>query len=222
MNAKQSAAEKAVTFLRDGMTVGLGTGSTANHAITAIANMVKEGLRIKGVATSTATEKLARALNIPLLSIDAAPAIDLAIDGADEVDANNNLIKGGGGALLREKLIAFNSKSFIVIVDASKRVDNLGRFPLPVEMIAFGATYTLAQLQRMGCSPTVRQSNGKTFVTENGNLIADCRFHEPILNPAALAARLKTIPGIVETGLFPGSMVKLVVVGYDDGHVQLF
>ncbi len=219
MNAKQIAAERAVSFLHNGMIVGLGTGSTANHAIAAIGKKVNKGLNIRAVPTSIASGNLARELKIPLLSVDDATAIDLAIDGADEVDKNKNLIKGGGGALLREKLIAFNSKSFIVIVDASKLVDKLGRFPLPVEIIMFGAAYTLQQLQSTGCSASVRQTGGKKFITENGNLIADCQFHEPIHDPLALAAKLKTIAGVVETGLFPGNMVTRVVVGYEDGKV---
>jgi ribose 5-phosphate isomerase A len=220
MDAKKLAAEKAVEAISNDMTIGLGTGSTAFWAIQKIGERVSEGLRIRAVATSERSELLARKLNIPILPITAEMQIDIAIDGADEVDKNKNLIKGGGGALLREKIIAANSKRFLVVADASKVVEQLGRFPLPVEIVSFAFEITLRQLQALGCAPVIRMHEGKKFITDNGNLIADCHFF-PITDPAALNIKLHLIPGVVETGLFINGMVDTVFIGYENGEVKI-
>lgn len=218
MIAKKIAAEKAVEYIRDGMTVGLGSGSTAFYAIQKIGERVKEGLKIKAVATSVKSENIARGLNIPVYQASEVESIDIAIDGADEVDQYNNLIKGGGGSLLREKIIAFASKKFHVMVDESKLSEKLGTFPLPVEIVPFAAELTLKHLKALGGDVSLRKVKEEIFVTDNGNLIADCRFGT-ITDPAKLDAQIKTIPGIVETGLFINRMVSSVIVGHKNGEV---
>lgn len=221
MNAKKIAAEKAVLSITDGMTVGLGTGSTAYWAIHGIAALIKEqGLQLKAVASSQSSENLARELGIPIVPFDEVEAIDITIDGADEVDEQLHLIKGGGGALLREKILAVNSKQMIVIVDASKRVGQLGKFPLPVEIVPFAESWTLRAIESLGCDARIRLKDGRPFVTDNGNWIADCRFGA-IPDPEALTVRLNQIPGVVENGLFVG-IASSVVVGNEDGTVQIF
>jgi ribose 5-phosphate isomerase A len=219
MNPKQVAAEKAVEFVEDGMIVGLGTGSTAFWATQKIAQRISEGLTIQAVASSASTEALAGQLGIPLVPFSTIDHIDITIDGADEVDNQLNLIKGGGGALLREKILAANSGRFYVVVDESKRVPRLGRFPLPVEIVPFASNLTLRRLQEMNCEPVVRMVKGSEFITDNGNLIADCSFKE-ILNPVELQQRINLIPGVVENGLFVG-MATAVVVGDEDGAIQI-
>lgn len=221
MEAKRIAAEKAVEWIKDGMVVGLGTGSTAYWAICKIGERVQEGLQIKAVASSKVTEQVAREVGIPLVTLDEVEAIDLTIDGADEVDRDYNLIKGGGGALLREKILAYNSQTFLVVVDESKLVGTLGRYPLPVEVVPFASGQTLRHLADLGCSAALRiEEDNAPFTTDNGNYIVDCRF-EQIPDPAALDVILRTIPGVVETGLFVHNMVSHVVVGYKDGDVQV-
>jgi ribose 5-phosphate isomerase A len=221
MKAKQLAAERAVEFINDGMIIGLGTGSTAYFAIQKIGERVKQGLNIKAIASSKSSEDLARQLGIPLLAEGDEQQIDVTIDGADEVDDNGNLIKGGGGALLREKILATNSKKFFVVVDESKLVSKLGKFKLPVEIISFGSVLTLAQIEALGGKPVVRQKEGKDFITDNGNLIADCSFY-PIEDPKALHERLKQITGVVETGIFPSSVVTAVIAAYASGETRQF
>jgi ribose 5-phosphate isomerase A len=220
MNAKKTAAERAVEQIGDDMIIGLGTGSTATYAIHSIGERIKQGLKIKAVATSMASENLAREFNIPLIPLSEAESVDLAIDGADEVDAKGNLIKGGGGALLREKIVAYASRRFIVIVDSSKLTDTLGKFPLPVEVVPFAARLTMKHLRALGCEPSIRKKNATNFITENGNLVIDCGF-ELIADPAKLEAAIKTIPGVVETGLFLSRMVSTVMAGYENGEVRV-
>lgn len=220
MDAKKAAAEKAVEYIRDGMIVGLGTGSTAYWAIKKIGERVKAGLKIKAVATSVQTGSLARELNIPVLSGHEIAPIDITIDGADEVDRQYNLIKGGGGALLREKIVAANSKQFLVIVDESKMVEQLGKFPLPVELVSFASALTLQKIRELGCSASIRIENGEEYKTDNGNLVADCRFTN-IPDPATLNRDLHLIPGIVETGLFLNSMVSHIIIGNKDGTTRI-
>lgn len=220
MEAKRAAAEKAVEWIKDGMVVGLGTGSTAYWALSKIGERIQDGLDIKGVASSRVTEQLAKELGIPLTTFAEVDAVDITIDGADEVDRDYNLIKGGGGALLREKVLAYNSKTFLVIVDHSKLVGTLGRYPLPVEVVPFAVERTLQHLANIGCSAILRTEDGILFKTDNGHLIADCRF-EKIPDPLALDTMLKTIPGVVETGLFMNDMVSHLFVGYPDGKVEV-
>lgn len=219
MNPKQLVGEKATEYIKDGMIVGLGTGSTAYFAIQKIGQLVKEGLKIKGVPTSKATEQLATELNIPLLPISEVSEIDVTIDGADEFDPNKQAIKGGGGALLREKIVASVSKFFIIIADESKRSEVLGSFPLPVEVTPFAWEVTQRQVDKFGCDSTLRMKDGKPFVTDNQNYILDCKF-EKIENPADLAIQLNQIPGVVENGLFT-NMAKLIVCNTADGEIVL-
>ncbi len=220
MNSKKMVAKKAVELIKEGMTIGLGTGSTALLAIEKIGLRVKEGLQIKAVATSKNSENLAMQSGIPLIPFSEIAEIDIAIDGADEVDQQHNLIKGGGGALLREKIIAANSKRFIVIVDESKLVNELGRFPLPVEIVPFASNLTLKKLRELKCGARIRMANGENFITDNGNLIVDCDF-EKIADPENLNIQIHLIPGVVETGLFMHTMVSLIIVGYEDGSIRL-
>ncbi|CAH0119435.1 MULTISPECIES: ribose-5-phosphate isomerase RpiA [unclassified Paenibacillus] len=218
MDAKQRVAEAAVEQIEDGMKIGLGTGSTAYWAIRKIAEKVKEGLRIKAIATSKQSEALAREFGIPLSGFSQIDDLDIAIDGADEVDSDLNLIKGGGGALLREKIVAAASRRFIVIADESKIVKTLGRFPLPVEIVPFGMEATLRNVQQLGCTPVLRRQDGGPYITDNGNYIADCDFGT-IEDPAALHRQLNGIPGVVDNGLFVG-MARQVYVGYKDGTIE--
>lgn len=219
VNMKKIAADRAVEWIEDGMTIGLGTGSTAYWAILRIAERVKEGLNIRAVASSIRSEQLAKEHGIPFVSLDEIDRIDLTIDGADEVDAELNLIKGGGGALLREKVLAAASKKFVVIVDESKLVGTLGAFPLPVEIVPFGSRLTLNRLIELGGQPTLREAEGQRYVTDNGNWIADCRFGK-ITDPARLSVELNRIPGVVDNGLFPG-MTSVVVAGKTDGGLTI-
>lgn len=219
MEAKKIAAEKAVESIRDGMIVGLGTGSTAYWAIQKIGAMVKNGLRINAVCTSLATEKLAREQAIPVVPFAGIQKIDLSIDGADEVDAQRNLIKGGGGALLREKIIAFHTHTYLVVVDETKQVKQLGRFPLPIEILSFAHELTLQKLEAFG-RPVLRKKEGRLFQTDNGNLIADLQT-EGIDDPAQWNQALHSIPGVLETGLFVHSMVSKIFVGTAEGEVKI-
>ena len=220
MNAKQIAAEDAAKLIQDGMTVGIGTGSTSAFAIEAISKRIKEGLSIKAVASSTRSEKLAKGAGITLIPFSEVEDIDLYIDGADEVDRNLNLIKGGGGALLREKILAFNSKEFIVIVDNSKLVPHLGKFLLPVELTPFAIELTVRQLRKLGCTTTIRQEADKRYITDNGNIIVDCDFKK-IEQVAQLHDSINAIPGVVENGLFTKTIVSKVIVGFENREVQV-
>ncbi|MFD3001835.1 ribose-5-phosphate isomerase RpiA [Pontibacter toksunensis] len=219
MNAKRLAAEKAVEYVKNGMVVGLGTGSTATWAINALGEKVKAGLEIQAIASSVASENLAKQYGISLIDFSELNIIHVTIDGADEVDPKGNLIKGGGGALLREKIIAYNSKEFIVIVDDTKLVNTLGKFPLPVEVVPFAVDLTLKQLRNLGSTAIIRKKDGKEFVTDNANLIADCSFGE-IQDPDKLNTSLLLIPGVAECGLFLHSKVSQVIIGYTDGTVD--
>ncbi|MBV7529535.1 ribose-5-phosphate isomerase RpiA [Chitinophaga sp. sic0106] len=213
--AKKAAAEQAATYIRPGMTVGLGTGSTAYYAIMRIGEMVREGLQIKAVATSRESEDLAGAQGITIIPFSEVEKIDLDIDGADEADMQLRLIKGGGGALLREKIVAAASEQMIVIAEEAKLVQQLGKFPLPVEIIPFAYELTLRRLQQLHAAPALRKKGDQYFVTDNGNLIADCHY-EHIADPETLHAQLNDIPGVVENGLFIG-MAHLLIIGKEDG-----
>ncbi|MGO4184262.1 ribose-5-phosphate isomerase RpiA [Paenibacillus sp. TAF43_2] len=219
MDSKKLAAEKAVEFLKDGMVVGLGTGSTAYWAIQKIGQKVKEGLSIKAIATSRASEELAIELGITMLPFAEIEQIDVTIDGADEVNNEWNLIKGGGGALLREKIVAAASKQLIIIVDESKHVGQLGRFPLPVEIVPFGYEMTIRKLRNLGAETSIRTNENQMFVTDNGNYIVDCQFGT-ISQAEQLEHTLNLIPGVVDNGLFIGMATK-VIVGYANGTVKL-
>ena len=217
---KEAACRAAAKLVRDGDIVGLGTGSTAHFAVVALGERVKAGLKIIGIPTSVQTGELARAVGIPLTTLDETPQIDITLDGADEVDPRLNLIKGGGGALLREKVIAAASKKMVVVVDSSKVVPVLGKFPLPVEIVSFARTVVEKKIVSLGGSPKLRaKPDGSPFITDNGNQILDCSFGK-IADPPALARILSDTPGIVEHGLFIG-LAKLALVGRGDRVEEL-
>ena len=214
---KQQAAEAAVAEVTDGMVLGLGTGSTAALAVAVLGARVQAGLRIVGIPTSERTAEQARSLGIPLASFAEHTVIDLTIDGADEVHTGTlDLIKGLGGALLREKIVAAASRRMTVVVDEGKLVPALGGVRLPMEIVAFGWQTTVVRLQDAGADVVIRQAaEGTPFRTDGGNLIADCAF-TGIAGPAALHARLKAMVGVVETGLFIG-MATRVIAGTQAG-----
>ena len=220
MNAKQLAAEKAISFLDNGMTIGLGTGSTAYWAIEKIGEKVKkEGWNIKAIATSIVSEEPARGLGIPIFDFSSISTIDVTIDGADEVDPKLQLIKGGGGALLREKIVATNSKQMIVVADESKWVETLGKFPLPVEVVHFGWERTFYKLQMLGCEAKRRMKGTDPYITDNGNYIVDCAFGE-IKDPPLLQELVNAITGVVDNGLFIHIASKLVL-GFNNGETRV-
>jgi ribose 5-phosphate isomerase A len=219
MNAKQLAALKAVEYIIEDTIVGLGTGTTAFYAIQKLGAMVKEGMRVRAVCSSLASAKQAMESGIPLAGMTEISSVDIYIDGADEVDDQFNLIKGGGGALTREKILAFNSQLFIVIIDDSKLSAKLGRFPVAVETIPFGYNFAIPHLEALGCKATVRQSGDNFYKTDNGNWIIDCQF-QTITDPEALEGAIHAIPGVVECGLFPYSWVDIVISGNNDGTVR--
>lgn len=195
--SKKSAGEKAAEYVKDGMVVGLGTGSTAKYAIKKIGARIKdENLNIIGIPTSFATEKLAKEEGIPLSSLNEYPKVDLDIDGADECDKNFNLIKGGGGAHAREKIVAAASKEFIVVADITKKVSEVGKFPVPVEVLPLAVEFVKNELIKLGGDPDLREN----FTTDNGNLILDTKFE--IENPLDLEIKLNSIPGVVDNGIF--------------------
>ncbi|MFC0216352.1 ribose-5-phosphate isomerase RpiA [Paenibacillus chartarius] len=218
MDKKKLAGEAAVELVEDGMIVGLGTGSTAYWAIQAIGRKVAAGLRIQGVPTSVQSETLALQLGIPLLPWAELGRIDLTIDGADELDPQLQLIKGGGGALLREKIVASLSQQLIIVADESKAVDRLGAFPLPVEIVPFAWQATRRQVRALGCEAALRGGETEPFVTDNGNYILDCKFGV-IEHAHDLQVQLSAIPGVVETGLFLG-MASAAYIGCSDGTVK--
>ena len=218
MNMKELVGKKAAEYVESGMTVGLGTGSTAYYFVEEIGRRVKEeGLEIVGVTTSLATKKQAEALGIPLKSVDEVDYIDVTIDGADEIAPDFSGIKGGGGALLFEKIVAEQSKSVIWIVDESKMVDYLGRFPLPVEVVPYGSLQLFKRFEALGYKPTFRERDGERYLTDSKNYIIDLDVY-PIKDPIAFGEKIKGMPGVVEQGLFT-NMTDIVLVGTPDGVV---
>jgi ribose 5-phosphate isomerase A len=223
---KIAAAERALQYVESGMKLGLGTGTTAAKFVDLLGPKVQAGLELTCVATSEATQARAKALGIRMSTLDETPFLDLTIDGADQLDGELHLIKGGGGALLREKIVATSSDRMIVIADASKRVEMLGSHPLPVEVVRFGLTATrnmvIALASDAGCEGeiTLRQgADGKPFVTDSGNYILDCAFRR-IEEPEDLDDALKMVPGVVENGLFLG-IADLAIVAGPDGITLL-
>ena len=218
---KRAAAARAIAFVRPGMRLGLGTGSTAKHFIDLLGERVRVGLDVVAVPTSEATRAQAERLGIALTTLDEAPELDLTVDGADEIAPDLTLIKGGGGALLREKVVASASAKMIVIADESKWVPVLGRFPLPIEIVPFGATATRRAVEaaaaEAGCpGPAILRlgQNGHAFVTDGGHWLLDAQFQR-IADPPALAARLSAVPGVVEHGLFIGLARTAILAGPD-------
>ena len=213
---KQAAAEKAVEYIENGMVVGLGTGSCAAKMVDLVGKRVVQGLNVTGVPTSEATAAQARALGIPVVGLDEVSVIDLTIDGTDEVDPEGRLIKGGGGAHLREKIVASLSDKMIVIAEAKKKVPQLGAFKLPVEVVQFAAPALKPKLEALDCTPVIRMTkDGAPFETDERNYIYDCDFGK-ISDPEGLALTLSTMPGVVEHGLFIG-FADLVLIGTDAG-----
>lgn len=219
MKAKKLTGEKAAEYIKDGMIIGLGTGSTAYYAIKKVGEMVKNGLKVKAVPTSKETAELAAEEGIELVELADVESLDLTIDGADEVDPDFNLIKGGGGALLREKIVASATDRLIIVVDESKLVEYLGAFPLPIEITPFSWQYTQKMIEKFSCSSEIRREDGEIFVTDNENYILDCDFGK-IENPVKITVELNKLPGVVENGIF-AEMAEKVVVGYNDGHVEV-
>jgi ribose 5-phosphate isomerase A len=210
ISEKQRAAEAAVEYVKDGMIVGLGTGSTTEFAVKKLGERVRDGLAIRGIPTSDVTKVQAEEEGIPLIDFSETMYIDLTIDGADEIDVNLNMIKGGGAALLREKIVASASKEEIIIVSHEKFVKQLGSFPLPVEVIPFGWQIIFNQLETLGGSPDLRLKQGQPLLTDQGNYIIDCRFRQ-IVDAAQLEQRLNMIPGVVENGLFTGLCTRMIM-----------
>jgi ribose 5-phosphate isomerase A len=217
---KEAAARASLRFVHDGDVVGLGTGSTAVHAVRLLGERVRDGLKIRGIPTSVPTQELATSLGIPLTTLDEFQQIDVTIDGADEVDSKLRLIKGGGGALLREKIIGSASHKYVIVVDSSKQVSMLGKFPLPVEVIPFAQALLAKNISALGAAVRLRlNSSGKPFITDEGHHILDCHFGQ-ISDPDLLARELERMPGIVEHGLFIG-MADVVLVGKGSEVIEL-
>lgn len=214
-NEKFLAAKEAVKYIKSHQIIGLGTGSTAFYAIREIGEMVSKGLKIKAVATSNKTEELAVSFGIPIVQLDEIDEIDVTIDGADEFDANLNLIKGGGGALLREKMIARISRKEIIIADSSKKVDVLGKIKVPVEVTPFTLNYVMKRLLQISGIGEIRERNGQNFITDTGNLIIDTDFGK-ITNPIEISDKIDRIEGVVCHGLFI-NLTRQIIMGKDDG-----
>jgi ribose 5-phosphate isomerase A len=213
---KQAAALASLRFIEDGQIVGLGSGSTATYFIHLLGERVKAGLKIRGIPSSVRSHDLAASLGIPLLTLDECDRIDVTVDGADEVDPKLRAIKGGGGALLREKIVACATHRFVIVADSTKRVPVLGKFPLPVEVVPFAQTLLANEIAAMGADVRPRvTTDGKPFVTDEGHHILDCRFGQ-IADPETLARRLSDMPGVVEHGLFINmASVALIATGND-------
>jgi ribose 5-phosphate isomerase A len=217
---KEAAARASLQYVKDGQVVGLGTGSTAAYFIKLLGERVREGLRVRGIPTSDRSRELAESLGIPLITLDDCQEIAVTVDGADEVDPQLRLIKGGGGALLREKIVASATQQLVIVADASKQVQRLGKFPLPVEVIRFSQALVEKRIAALGADVSLRQNkDGKPFMTDENNHILDCRFGE-IRDADALARELSDMPGVVEHGLFIG-MASVVVFARGSEIVEL-
>jgi len=217
---KRIAAEKATEYIQDGMVVGLGTGTTVENTLKKLGYLINEGLNVRGIPTSNQTRKSAMKYNIPLTTLEENPEIDITIDGADEVDSNLNLIKGGGGALTREKILAYHSKKVIIVIDGSKVVKELGiDFPVPVEVVRFGWTSTKKILEKLGCNVELRNIMNNPYITDNSNYVLDCEF-DRIKDAAQLEIDINKIPGVVENGLFI-DLVDEVIAGGKQGIMTL-
>jgi ribose 5-phosphate isomerase A len=217
---KEAAALWSLRFVQDGQVVGLGTGSTAAHFIRLLGDRVKNGLRVRGIPTSVRSEEMAKSLGIPLTTLDEVQEIDVTVDGADEVDPQLRLIKGGGGALLREKIVASATRQLVIVADESKRVEKLGKFPLSVEVIKFSQTLVTKRITDLGAKVQLREKDdGKPYLTDENNYILDCHFGQ-ISDPESLARELSDMPGVVEHGLFI-RMASVVLIANEGEVVEL-
>jgi len=212
MNLKQQAGERAVSFVEDGMLVGLGTGSTACYTIRKLGELVRQGLEIKGVCTSEHTRDLACEYGIPVVEIEDVGCIDITIDGADEVDPGGQGIKGGGGALLYEKIVASNSRQNVWVIEKRKLVQQLGAFPLPVEIMPFGYKNLLRKMEEMNWNPVLRKKGSKIFTSDGHHYIVDLHL-DSIPDPHHLGSTIRQLPGVVEHGLFLDTVSKVVAAG---------
>jgi len=217
---KEAAARASLRFIKDGQVVGLGTGSTAAYFIQLLGEQVKRGLRVRGIPSSERSGEQAAGLGIPLTTFEECPEIDVTVDGTDEVDPEMRLIKGGGGALLREKIVASASKQYVIIADSTKRVPVLGKFGLPVEVIKFAMPVVKKKIEALGAEVSPRRNkDGKSYLTDENNYILDCRFGE-IRDAERLARKLSDMPGVVEHGLFIG-MAGVVLIAEGDQIIEL-
>lgn len=214
MNEKQAAAEKSIEFIQDGMILGLGTGSTVFFLVNKLAELIKKGLKVKCVSTSNHTSELAKSLGIEIIDLNEVAYIDLTIDGTDEVDKNLNGIKGGGGALLFEKIVAKASRKVIWIADSSKYVNQLGKFPLPVEVIPFGSNLVFRKFLESGYNPKKRKKGEQIYITDSGNEIIDLQLNK-IEDSIKLENEIKLLPGVVEVGLF-NNIADIVIIGREN------
>lgn len=216
---KAAAGKMAAELVQNGMIIGLGTGSTAAYVIAHLIERCHQGLQMKAVASSKQSDHQAMSGGIPMINVDEVVRLDMTIDGADEIDHEKNMIKGGGGALLREKILAYMSDEMVVVVDESKVVKQLGAFPLPLEIIPFGYRATVDHLAQMGYSGKMRKTENQTlYITENSNYILDVQLSKGF-SPEKVNQEICSIPGVVETGLFLG-MAGRVIIGQKDGHVR--
>jgi ribose 5-phosphate isomerase A len=217
---KEAAARASLKFIKDGQVVGLGTGSTAAYFIQLLGEQVKNGLRVRGIPSSDRSQEQAAALGIPIITLDECQEIDVTVDGADEVDPQLRLIKGGGGALLREKIVASATRQYVIITDATKQVPVLGKFPLPVEVIKFAQSVVAKKIEALGAQVGLRRkADGKPYLTDEDNYILDCRFGQ-IQDADSLGPKLSGIPGVVEHGLFIG-MASVVLIARGSEVVEL-
>lgn len=215
---KKAAGEKAAEYIKDGMTVGLGSGSTVYWMLKKLSELIEQGLTVKGIPSSLRTEGWAKEFNIPLTDFSEVELLDIAIDGADEIDPDFQLSKGGGGSLVREKIVNAHAKKLIIIADESKMVDELGKFPLPVEVLQFGWQRTADKIAKLGAVPVLREQDGEAYVSNNGNFILDCAFNS-IPDPKTLHHDLKQLLGVVETGLFIDMTDTVILAGAEGTKV---
>jgi ribose 5-phosphate isomerase A len=220
-DAKIAAGRKAAEWIQSGMIVGLGSGSTAQHFIRFLIEQHRKGLRIQAVSSSRESAELAQKGGIEVLDINSVPRIDITVDGADEIDPQKRMIKGGGGALVREKILASSSAELVIIVDPSKLVPSVGHCKLPVEVLFYGSPATRSKIEALGYAGKWRHSDNNTlFVTENGNLIFDIHFPSPPRSPEQDHDTLRRIPGVIDTGFF-FNLAGRVIIGYPDGRTEV-
>lgn len=220
-NSKVAAAQAAASLIKSNMKIGLGTGSTATYFIKELGKLVNQGLQIEAVATSRKSHELAESLSIPMIDINTITSLDLCVDGADQIDAKKQMIKGGGGALFREKIIATMSREMIVLVDPSKIVESLTPFKIPVEITPFAYKVTMHHLEALADSIILRKNKDNSpFITDNGNFIVDLHLKKSDLNLKEMNEKMHSITGVCETGLFLG-LAGRVIIGYEDGNSEI-